>query len=383
VKFRRGWLGAVFLVLSGCAEQPKPLPHAVYVWQRQWTQAILQELERHRAQLAEIKLLMLERDGQGQWFVGKQRPTPLLAPEPPLWLVVRISGSRPDWQLDELIAQLEPLLSSREWRGVEIDFDCARSQLPAYTAKLRALRKRLPSALKLGVTALPDWLNAPQALRDLRAAVDQSVLQVHAVERPERGLFSAAAASAWLRAFAALSDAPFEIALPAYGLAARFDASGRPLAFAAENPSDGSGLTEFAVDPRTLADWIASVERAPPRSLTGWSWFRLPLPSDRRALSPSTFAALLKREPMHATLALNRVGTDLKISNQGLIDSPLPAIGIQGVQCSADASNGYLLTQENAERWRFDPPATLLKSGQTLNVGWLRCRDRPAMSLLE
>ena len=113
-------------------------------------------------------------------------------------LVVRIEGARGPLAVPALWAELEPLLA--RWRaggvdvaGIEIDHDCATAALDDYASWLRELRDAMPRDLKLSVTALPSWLESP-ALDQVLGAVDDSVLQVHAVQRPDHALFDAASA---------------------------------------------------------------------------------------------------------------------------------------------------------------------------------------------
>ncbi|KAG0755400.1 hypothetical protein G6F22_020623 [Rhizopus arrhizus] len=79
--------------------------------------------------------------------------------------------------------------------GVEIDYDCATSKLPAYRDFLAALKSRLGPDSALSITALPTWLNSPE-LDALLKMADESVLQVHAVLNPTQGLFDAKRAHA-------------------------------------------------------------------------------------------------------------------------------------------------------------------------------------------
>ena len=44
--------------------------------------------------------------------------------------------------------------------GVEIDYDCPTSKLPAYARFLVELRSRLARRMALSITALPTWMNS-------------------------------------------------------------------------------------------------------------------------------------------------------------------------------------------------------------------------------
>jgi len=366
-------LALAAVLLAACS--PRPLPHSVYVWQRVWTPELNHEIRTLKPEVAVLKVLMLELSSKQQWRVMQPDAATLDGIQQPLWLVVRISGLKPNWQVHTLATHLSAQLQRRQWAGVEIDFDCARSQLGAYALQLRELRKLLPH-VQFAITSLPDWLQAPEQLKGLLSIVQSSVLQVHAVDQPKLGLFDRERAALAIARYAELSAQPFDVALPAYGVAARLDQNGTALAWAAEGASDTGAMTELQADPLEVAKLITQIERHAPSKLRGWSWFRLPLPSDRRAWSPRTFTAVLKREPLHARFSVRQDGPDIRVSNDGNLDARLPAISARGESCSGDALNGYSLTRDKAH-WRFDPPAKLLNVGRPLLIGWLRCSQLP------
>lgn len=97
---------------------------------------------------------------------------------------------------------------------VEIDYDCATSRLADYVVFLRNLRARLAPDLRLSITMLPTWLDSAQ-LEQALAAVDESVLQVHAVLDPALGLFEAKRARARVRAYGGGAPHGWRVALPA------------------------------------------------------------------------------------------------------------------------------------------------------------------------
>ena len=111
----------------------------------------------------------------------------------PLWLVARLDGQLPQLDQEAIIQRL--LALTQRWQaaglpvtGVEIDHDAATARLPDYQRFLQRLRQRLPTALQLGITALPAWIGSPNLPGVLQQA-DSSVLQVHAVLSPQQGLF--------------------------------------------------------------------------------------------------------------------------------------------------------------------------------------------------
>lgn len=79
------------------------------------------------------------------------------------------------------------------------------------------------------ITALPAWLNQP-AFKRLISAVDDYVLQVHSLERPNspEAAFTICDPAAARRAVerAAQFAVPFRVALPTYGYAIAYDRQG-------------------------------------------------------------------------------------------------------------------------------------------------------------
>src|SRR5690606_34852696 len=124
---------------------------------------------------------------------------------------------------------------------------------------------------------------------------DGSVLQVHAVAKPGDGLFDAAQALRWIRAYARVAPGPFRVALPAYATRVTQAADGRILAIeseAATLPTFDERGRELVVDPRRVGVVLQRLHAAPPPRFDGVVWFRLPLASDRRAWSIATVRAL-------------------------------------------------------------------------------------------
>ena len=81
--------------------------------------------------------------------------------------MLRLDGQIPKLPHNQLLKKLQPILALYQQAGIhiagiEIDYDCARSQLAAYRQWLSELNKRLPANLTLGITALPDWLQSAE-----------------------------------------------------------------------------------------------------------------------------------------------------------------------------------------------------------------------------
>ncbi len=172
------WL-VVLLGLGACAPGPAPsvsLPHEAYVWQRQWTSELAATLREARGDFAAWRVLALHSDRRGVLQPIAVDLAVLAAVRRPVTAVLRLDGADPSVDAAGAAALLADLV--QRWRAagvdlvaVEIDHDCATARLDGYAGLLRALRTRLPPGLRLSITALPAWLDAP-ALDAMLAASD-------------------------------------------------------------------------------------------------------------------------------------------------------------------------------------------------------------------
>ena len=192
----------VAVLLNGCEQQDAPpLDQQLYVWQRQWTPAHDAALRDSRADFSTLRVLALQAFPQDGWRRARIDPALLKRDGRPLIAVIRLDGQLQSLDQDEVTTQIQQLLSDWQGKGltlagVEIDHDAGNARLPAYRAFLTHLRAVLPATLPLSITALPAWLDSPE-LPSLLSTVDSSVLQVHAVSDPRRGLFDPDQARKW------------------------------------------------------------------------------------------------------------------------------------------------------------------------------------------
>ena len=329
------------------------------------------------------RVLGLQVIGSQKIGVGPDLPA-LANSAKPVRLVVRIEGARGPLAVPALWAELEPLLA--RWRaggvdvvGIEIDHDCATAALDDYASWLRELRDAMPRDLKLSVTALPSWLESP-ALDQVLGAVDDSVLQVHAVQRPDHALFDAASARAWTLAYAARTSHPFAVALPAYSVRVDTDATGRVRAVDAEADIERSGPSgrELHADPREVAAYLREMIDEAPRRLAGFVWFRLPVQGDRRGWSKTTLAALIKDDALAADFVTEWLvqkggATDIWVRNAGNLGD-VPPVLLLPVHCRiADALAGYRL-ELAVSGLQLRPDFDIrVQPGERVRAGWMRC----------
>lgn len=395
--------------LSACGASPPPLLHEAYVWQQAWTPAL------------DASLAGPAAEGIGGWrvLIGELQA----GDGPPRWRTVA-----PDWhalprrarpttavlRLDGQLAVLDAAASAplrrdivQRWLAaqgdagqklaLELDHDCATRRLPGYARFLHALGEDVHAAGgTLAITALPAWLARPDALRGVLDAVDTHVLQVHAVNRPELGLWQATQTMAWLREWSALAPHPFSLALPSAGSSVRVSAQGDVLAVrssqpaaARDWPADSRELL-LQPDPLALARFLKQLQAERPDKLRAIAWFRWPLPGDANTFSPGSwallrrdpagFAATSQASPLH--LAWQPVGADpvlrrWSLHNASAVDQRLPAELNLPAGCSAivplggaqpASSHGLRLTPRTAD-------VRLLPAGQRLPIALARCPD--------
>jgi len=378
-----GFLVMVAL-LAGCERQDAPpLDQQLYVWQRQWTPAHEAALKDSRADFSTLRVLALQAFPRAGWNRARIDAALLKQDGRPLIAVIRLDGQLKSLDQDEVAAQIQQVLG--DWQaqglilaGVEIDHDAGSVRLPAYRKFLTALRAILPASMPLSITALPAWLDSPE-LPALLSTVDSSVLQVHAVSDPRRGLFDPDQAQKWAKAWSRITSKPFYLALPAYGVALLPQTGGAPLVESEVPVERGGERRELLADPQQLRTLATELRHDPPAHLAGLIWFRLPLANDRRAWSLTTLGAVARGDTLDSRLTLKLSAQDglydVSISNQGNLDSVWPerlTLAVRGCD-GADALAGYAL-QQNPDLLTF----TRLRDGRIpaggqRAIGWARC----------
>jgi hypothetical protein len=376
----------VLALLNGCERQdPPPLDQQLYVWQRQWTPAHEAALEDSRADFSTLRVLALQAFPQAGLSRARIDAALLRQDGRPLIAVIRLDGQLKALDQDEVNAQILQVLG--DWQaeglvlaGVEIDHDAGSARLPAYQTFLTNLRAVLPASLPLSITALPAWLDSPE-LPALLSTVDSSVLQVHAVSDPRRGLFDPGDAKKWARAWSRITSKPFYLALPAYGVALLPAERGAPVVESEVPVARGGHRQELLADPRRLSQLAKALRDEPPAHLAGLIWFRLPLANDRRAWSLMTLRAVARGDALDSrlTLQLSAQGDlhDISVSNQGNLDAAWPervTLAVRGCE-GADALAGYAL-QQRPDLLTF----TRLRDGRIpaagqRAIGWARCMN--------
>lgn len=362
----------------------------VYIWQRVWRADHQQALHQSHDLFSTLRVLGLQIHPQEGAHVARVDTRLLQQDGRPVWLVARLDGSLTRLNAAALQAQVTPIIDN--WRaagvnlhGLEIDYDAPTSRLGDYQQLLSALRPALPADMTLSITALPTWLSSAQ-LKGLLATVDSSVLQVHSVLSPDKGLFDPALAQRWSQQYSLIAPHRFYLALPAYG-SALFSAPCRTAQVESESSLRIAGdRQELSVSPQQVDTFTRGLEEKPPKNFAGVVWFRLPLASDTRAWSLTTLAAVIHHQPLTArwqwltrrdaqNASADSALYELAVKNVGTIDAPPPAtINLNADDClAADGVGDYRFSEQ---AFHLTTPA-LLRAGQTRAVGWARCPKPP------
>lgn len=358
----------------------------VYVWQRRWTPALSTSLQQASPLVHAWRVLVGELQPGGRLLRVQPDLEQLRRSGRPVVLVLRIDGRLPDDAGVTVPGQVGALL--RDWRdqgiavsGVEIDHDCGTARLPAYGELLRAVRAALPPDLRLSITALPAWLGSDR-LDALLRIPDETVLQVHAVQDPRRGLFDPVQAQRWAVAWAQRTGRPFRVALPTYAVQVGFAADGRLQSVEGERAmlDGGANNAELISQPAAVAELRRELLQHPPAGFDGFAWFRLPSADDRRAWSPALFRAILQGQPLAQKLRVeSEPGSipgmrQLLLVNDGALDAVLPkTVSIDAACKTGDGVGAYAVAAGSASlQLRRLQPGFIRAHGRQV-IGWLRC----------
>ncbi|KJV27219.1 hypothetical protein VI08_18060 [Luteibacter yeojuensis] len=367
-------------LLAACGGTPAPLTHEAYIWQRQWTPALRGSVAASRDFVAAWRVLAAQasRDGRVQVFTADNGA--LAAAGRPVIPVVRIDGRLARFDATALRAQVVGVLT--RWPGaaaIEIDYDCPTARLPAYAAFLRELKPAL-GGTRLSITALPTWAGSAD-LDALLAIADESVLQVHAVQAPQAGLFDPAIAASWVSAYATHTHRPFRIALPTYGSRVSWNDDGTLLAVESETAAlaAGASASELYASPDAVMAFVQGLEAHRPEGLAGIVWFRLPTPDDTRAWSLATWRGVvtghLDRAPLRTRLRdAGQGASDVLVENPAATDAAAPSRVALPPGCMlADGIDGYRLAPGTQPLTLVAGQARPLAAHATRAVGWARC----------
>jgi Protein of unknown function (DUF3142) len=367
-------------------QQKMPLTNEAYVWQRQWTPALSAALDQSSTMMDGWRVLAAHWNADGHSQPTSPDWETLNRSGKHVIPVVRIDRQMVHWDEDTLLAEIQTLLS--QWRGrakllagLEIDHDSPTARLPEYRHFLKRLRQQLSGTLRLSITILPSWMDSSD-MDAVLEPIDEAVLQVHAVQAPQSGIFNRATAIRWIDRLSTCINKPFLVALPAYGARLALRKDGTILAVESEVPLlvGGSSFVELTVSPDEVSSLLRHLEAHRPDHMAGIAWFRLPVANDRRSWSLATLQAV-----MHGALPKSRVEVMVEDSdtpgmvtitliNPGEVDALLPRQLALPADCTiADGINGFTLAHEGRNVVLVRDQSTVLHDHHRLAVGWARC----------
>jgi hypothetical protein len=391
---------------AGChrsdVEVSGPLPQRGYIWQREWTSAVIDSLRETQRRMNGIVLLGAEIN-----FGAK---SPEIAKASIDWEAVRRqtqycsvalrvapfdgsfrAGDTPARVIVDVAKQLldDAAVHDVKIEEFQFDFDCAQKNLGAYRTWLSILRPII-HPLRFVITVLPAWLDDANFLPLVRET-DGYVLQVHSVPISARGsatLCDSTLVREWI-ARAGKLGMPFSVAVPTYRCAAGYAPDGKLLSVAMDSvqPSwpPGTRILEFGADADKMAALVAEWQKARSPQLRDLIWYRVPIATDTRNWRWPTMAAVMAGRPPKHQLNVRQEGAnpiDLSIVNAGEADEQL-SLNVTAKWSetrleASDALSGWSVRPEN-DRAVFSWVARngfRLPPGATRKIGWLRF-DQP------
>jgi len=395
------------LSLPGDVERADlPMVHGVYVWQSNWSSATADAVrgaaERYGTDRVYVLAgeLKLRPGGAVERLAWAGVDWAAVKAAGPAALVLRIDAYRGPFRADDHAGRAVVRFARRavaEARGhgvapaeLQLDFDAASRTLDGYRRWVAAVRAAVDVPVTL--TVLPAWLDDnPEGFAALVRQADGYVLQVHALDRPERiddavALIDPAKAMAWVEAAGRIGE-PFRVAVPTYSYALGFDAGGRYLGVAAEDgvgalPAGTTRVKRLSPDPAAMAALVAGWERVGgrPVHMQGLVWFRLPVASDTMNWPPATLAAVIEgRAPRERVVVrLERpepLLVEVWLANEGEADAAPPGVvrlTWDGRPVASDGLHGFRV-RSTAEGGALTPGETgALRPGSRHRVAWLR-----------
>jgi len=317
-------------ISAGCRRpsvETGPLPELGYLWQRDWTPAVVVAGCRKAEKKMDGVVVLGAEVGWsgGEAHVARativweelrnQKVALALRVAPYDGLFVENDGAA-NAITDEARRLLDEARAHRvEPTELQLDFDCAQRKLAGYGVWVKMLRK-VAAPSPLVITALPAWLTEPEFPALAREAAGY-VLQVHSVPTLAEGgravLCDTALARKWVAAASRLGMS-FSVSLPAYWCVAGYDAKGRLLGVAMDSVQPawppGTGMLEFSADADEIAALVSEWKRERPVGMKELLWYRVPVVTDQRNWRWPTLAAVMEgRKPGIASMGFARVTT--------------------------------------------------------------------------
>jgi Protein of unknown function (DUF3142) len=374
-----------------------PMPGAVYVWQRVWSEPVVAAVKTAPAWVDGLAPLGAEvawrSDGSPEVAWPNVDFAALRLAGRTTGAVLRVGPCAASPATAPLLCGVARELLARFRAGavepaeLQVDFDCAASQLEGYRFWLAALREAV-APVAVQPTVLPSWLDQP-AFATLARECGGYILQVHATERPrldapETALCEAARARVWVER-AGRIGVPFRVALPTYSYVVGFAPKGKLLGILAEGEArvwpPGTVVRAFRPDAMQLAGLVGGWLKDRPASLTGLIWYRLPVATDTLNWRWPTLSAVAAGRSPRRELHVETSGTspmDMTLVNAGETEEPLPSevvVTSSEAGAEADGVGGYrAATRGDDVVFQRAPELAPLRlaPGMRHPLGWVR-----------
>ena len=376
-----------------------PLKQRGYLWQREWTPAVVDAVGEADRRMDGVVILGAEINLAGKkpeiaratidWDAAKRGKQTSRARPPGCAICRSISFRRRtragDCRSCEATSKRRSRARCENLEEFQFDFDCAQKNLGSYRTWLLAL-KPIVQPIRFVITVLPAWLNDSE-FRKLVREVDGYVLQVHSVPisaGKNAKLSDAHLAREWVSK-AARFGIPFGVALPTYRCAAGYGADGKLLSVAMDSVQPAwpprTRVLEFGADADQIAALVHDWQKARPAQFRELIWYRIPIATDTRNWRWPTLSAVMSgRLPEHQLNVLQEGENlvDLSIFNAGEADEQLNAnvtATWKGAGLTAsDALAGWNMKSENGRAiFRVTASHGLrLPPGAMRKIGWLR-----------
>ena len=367
-----------------------------YVWQRSWDDAVRDAVRTVPEAMRGLAPLCAEIAWSGENATVAWPDVDLEALRSagrPVTAVLRVGPREPKESVTAEVCKVAAEVVRRLRAGkvepveLQIDFDCAESQLAGYRAWLAGLRSAV-APLPVLPTVLPSWLSRREFLK-LARECGAYVLQVHATAVPridaaETTLCETEDARLWVEQAGKLG-VPFRVALPTYTYRVAFAQSGKLLGIEAEGEPrawpEGTVMRAFRPDAAKLAALIGDWNRDRPGCLTGLLWYRLPVATDSLNWRWPTLSAVMQGRAPSRGIRVEKSGvspTDLVVFNDSEAEMALPpriavkavtavdgADGVGGYRAEASENSVVFLRDEALAPARIPP-------GARHAIGWVR-----------
>ena len=384
----------------GChrtARDTGTLPKRGYLWQREWTPAVVAGFREAEKRMDEVVVLGAEI-GWGGGVVHSTKASIVWEElrNQKVALAIRVgrydgSFAGDDGAVRAIATEAQRLLDAAHTHGVQptelqLDFDCAQKKLTGYRAWVKAL-KAVVMPLPLVITALPAWLGEPDFPALAREA-DGYVLQVHSVPTLAEGGHAALCDPALARKWVARASAlgmPFSVSLPAYWCVAGYDPHGKLLGVAMDSVQPawppGTSMLEFSANADEIAALVSEWKLDRPTGMKELLWYRVPIATDQRNWRWPTLAAVMAgRSPAHCVEAIcegdNPV--DVSIVNRGEAGEragrtvTLHWSGAAVTESDALPGWNVSVAEEQAVFATAPGAALRLSPGEQRSIGWLK-----------